>query len=182
MNRMTGIGPYLTAACAVIALWAGGPASSRTATAPESTPRVTVTYANPQNFSENREFGMQNRYQGTDYLQALQAHLIKRATQMLPPGERLEVTITDIKLAGAYEPWRGPRMSYVRIMKDTYPPSIELTFKLIGTDGTVSRQGSRTLRNPGYLHSGLATPSNTDPLRYDKALLDSWLRRGPEGL
>ena len=96
MNRMTGIGPYLTAACAVIALWAGGPASSRTATAPESTPRVTVTYANPQNFSENREFGMQNRYQGTDYLRALQAHLIKRATRMRPPGERLEVSITYI--------------------------------------------------------------------------------------
>lgn len=182
MNRMAGISPYLTATCAVIALWAGGLASTRAAAVPDSAPRVTVAYANPQDFSENREFGAQNRYRGTDYLQILQAHLVKRATPMLPPGARLEVTITDIKLAGAYEPWHGPRMYYVRIMKDTYPPRIDLIFKLIDADGTVSRQGSRTLRNLGYLHSGLATSGNTDPLRYDKALLDSWLRRGPEGL
>ena len=182
MNRMAGISPYLIVACAIIALWSGGLASTRAAALPDSASRVTVTYANPQNFSENREFGMQNRYQGIDYLQTLRAHLIKRATQMLPPGERLEVTITDIKLAGAYEPWHGPRMYYVRIMKDVYPPRIELTFKLIGADGAVSRQGSRTLRNLGYLQSGLATSGNSDPLRYDKALLDNWLRRGPAGL
>lgn len=182
MNRTAGTRCYLLAACAIIALWAGGLASARAAATPDSTPRVTVTYANPQNFSENREFGAQDRYQGTDYLRVLQAHLIKRATAMLPPGARLEVTITDLKLAGAYEPWRGPRMYYVRIMRDTYPPRIELTFKLIGADGSVLREGSRTLRNLGYLHSAPAAPSNTDPLRYDKALLDSWLRRGPEGL
>jgi hypothetical protein len=182
MNRMAGISPYLTAVCAIIALWSGGPAAPRAAALPDTAPRVTGTNANPQNISENPEFGRQNRYQDANYLEALQAHLIKRATQMLPPGERLEVTITDIKLAGAYEPWHGPRMYYVRIMKDTYPPRIDLTFKLIGADGTVSRQGSRTLRNLGYLHSGLATSGNSDPLRYDKALLDSWLRRGPEGL
>lgn len=182
MSRMTGMGAYMAAACAVIAFCAGGLAPTRAAAATDAASRVTVTYADPQNFSENRAFGTQDRYTGTNYLDALRAHLIQRATRMLAPGERLEVTITDIKLAGAYEPWRGPRMSYVRIMKDVYPPRIDLTFKLFGADGSVLRQGSRTLRNLGYLQSGLMTLGNTDPLRYDKALLDRWLGRGARNL
>lgn len=182
MSRMTGVGAYMAAACAVVACCAGGLAPTRAAAATDAASRVTVTYADPQNFSENREFGMQHRYTDTDYLAALRTHLSQRAARMLAPGERLEVTLTDIKLAGAYEPWRGPRMSYVRIMKDVYPPRIDLTFKLLGADGTVLRQGSRRLRNLGYLHSGLTTPGNTDPLRYDKALLDQWLGRGARNL
>lgn len=181
MSRMTGLGAYMAATCAVIAFCAGGVAPTRAA-AVDAAPRVTVTYANPQNFSENREFGMQHRYTDTNYLEALRTHLIDRATRMLAPDERLEVTITDIKLAGAYEPWRGPRMSYVRIMKDVYPPRIDLAFKLIGADGSVLRQGARTLRNLGYLHGGLAASGSTDPLRYDKALLDQWLGRGAQNL
>ncbi len=182
MQRVTGISPYLAALCAIIALGGGGLTTARAAAAVDPAPQVTVSYDNPENFSENREFGPQDRFQSVSYLQALQTHLIKRATRILGPGELLEVTITDIKLAGAYEPWLGPRMSYVRIMKDVYPPRIELAFKLTGADGSVLREGSRTLRNLSYLHSGLATRSDTDPLRYDKALLDQWLQRGTENL
>lgn len=182
MSDMIGMNPYATAALVVIALWAGGLLAGRANATPASAPRVSVTYADPQNFTENRTFGMQNRINGTRYLEPLKDHLIKRATRMLPPGERLEVTITDIKLAGAYEPWHGASMSHVRIMKDVYPPRIDLTFKLLNADGAVLREGSRTLRDIGFLRSGLTTPGNTDPLRYDKALLNDWLRRGPEGL
>ncbi|MEO8777829.1 MAG: DUF3016 domain-containing protein [Rhodanobacter sp.] len=152
------------------------------AAAPASAARVSVTYADPEKFSEVREFGEQDRFNNTDYLKSLKSHLIKRATKMLPAGDRLEVTITDIKLAGGFEPWHGPNFRYVRFMKDVYPPRIDLTFKLIGSDGKVLREGSRKLRNLGYLQSGLAMPTDTDPLRYDKGLLDSWLRKGPEKL
>jgi hypothetical protein len=150
--------------------------------APAADARVSVTYANPENFSEVREFGQQDRLNDSNYLKPLKAHLIKRAEKMLPAGDRLEVTITDIKLAGGYEPWRGPNLMHVRFMKDIYPPRIDLTFKLIGSNGTVLREGSRKLRNMGYLQSGLARPGDTDPLRYDKGLLDSWLRKGLDKL
>lgn len=182
MSRVTGITRLAAAMCAVVALLAGNLEATQAAAAAESAPRVTVTYVNPQNFSEAREFGQQDRFRSVDYLGSLQTHLIKRATRMLPPDQRLEVTVTDIKLAGSYEPWRGPRMNDVRIMKDVYPPRIDLTFKLTGADGAVLREGSRTLRNLGYLHSGLANRGDTDPLRYDKTLLDDWLRRGPDAL
>lgn len=182
MKRVTGMGPCLVAACAVFALWAGGLTASRAAQTPAAAPQVTVTYDAPENFSENRDFGPQNRFQSNNYLDVLQAYLTQRATRILAPGERLEITITDIKLAGAYEPWLGPRMSYVRIMKDVYPPRIDLNFKLTGADGTVLRQGTRTLRDLNYLRGRVATRYATDPLRHDKALLDQWLERGTQHL
>lgn len=57
--------------------------------------RVQVAFQNPQNFAEEREFGMQNRSLHKDYLETLKTYLVKRATAKLAPGQRLQVTITD---------------------------------------------------------------------------------------
>ncbi|HWU76514.1 MAG TPA: DUF3016 domain-containing protein [Rhodanobacter sp.] len=189
MKRSIGMSQRNIAFQIAIALCAGSPLFSlatampaaATATSPADA-RVSVTYVNPEKFSEATEFNQQDSYNGSRYLESLKAFLIKRAAKMLPAGDRLEVTITDIKLAGAYEPWHGPNFRYVRFMKDVYPPRIDLQFKLVGSDGQVLREGSRKLRNLGYLQSGLTRPNDTDPLRYDKGLLDSWLRRGPDKL
>ena len=190
MTRMTGIHPCSFVALLALAT-AGGLAPAMAAAAPPLTiavgepvpgARVTVNYVNPEEFSEVKEFGQQDRFNRTDYLKPLKAYLIERATKMLPAGDRLEVSITDIKLAGGYEPWHGAQLMHVRFMKDIYPPRMDLSFKLIGSNGEVLREGSRKLRNLGYLQSGMMRPTDTDPLRYDKALIDSWLRRGPENL
>jgi hypothetical protein len=189
MKRMADVSLFSLVALAAFAMAVAGlaPALATAASAPapmgaDAPPadaRVSVTYVNPENFSEVREFGQQDRLNDSNYLEPLKAHLIKQAGKMLPAGDRLEVTITDIKLAGGYEPWHGPNLMHVRFMKDVYPPRIDLTFKLTDSNGTVLREGSRKLRNLGYLQSGVARPGDTDPLRYDKGLLDSWLRRGP---
>lgn len=155
-------------------------AAPATSTSPISAQeRVTVTYVHPHQFTESRQTGFGHRYNHGDYLGKLKAYLIRRATPMLQPGQHLAIAITDIDLAGGYEPWRGPQWNDVRFMRDVYPPRIDLDFKLTGADGRIIRQGTRKLRDLGYLHDLPASPSDTDSLRYDKALLDRWLRRGP---
>jgi hypothetical protein len=141
--------------------------------------QVTVTYNHPHQFTESKLAGFGHRYDHGDYLKKLKAYLVRKATPMLKPGQRLVVTITDIRLAGGYEPWRGPDWSDVRIMSDAYPPRIALRFKLTNAQGKVVRKGERKLNGLGYLHDQPASPGNTDPLRYDKGLLDRWLRGGP---
>ena len=190
MKRMTGIHPCSFAALLAIATAGSlvptaavaGPPPAAAAGESDAATRVSVNYVNPEEFSEVKEFGQQDRFNGTNYLKPLKAYLIDRASRILPPGERLEVSITDIKLAGGYEPWHGAQLMHVRFMKDVYPPRMDLSFRLIGSNGEVLREGSRKLRNLGYLQSGITRASDTDPLRYDKALIDSWLRRGPENL
>ena len=179
MKTMSTMKRWGFAVLAAAAIGIGAPSAATAATAAPPDARVQVTFQNPQNFAEAREFGMQDRWLHNDYLETLKAYLIKRATSILEPGQRLQVTITDIKLAGAFEPWRGPQWGYVRMMRDMYPPRIDLDFTLTNGNGKVLRQGSRKLRNLSYLNSGVGMSGNTDSLRYDKALLDRWLRRGP---
>jgi hypothetical protein len=138
--------------------------------------RVQVAWAPTEKLSEVRDHPQWRGWLKPDEWQRmLSEHLRKRADVVLPPGERLEVTIDDIKLAGDYEPWRGPNLEDVRIMKDIYPPRLDLHYRLLGADGAPIRSGENKLRDMGYLQRTL--PSSNDPLRYDKRQIDEWLRK-----
>ena len=76
--------------------------------------------------------------------------------------------------AGSFEPWRGPQAADVRIVRDIYPPRIDLRFKLLDADGKLLREGSRQLRDATFMMRPDLYPN--DPLRYEKTLLDDWLR------
>ena len=181
MKRMARSHRGTIAILAALALWLGSiaPLSAAAVTPAESS--VSVAYVNPEQFAENRLYGRQDRFNRIDYLAQLKAYLIKQGQAVLKPGQSLHVDITDIRLAGAYEPWRGPQWSYVRIMRDIYSPRIDLDFRLVDQDGNVLRDGKRVLRDLDYLHSGVPSATGAS-LYYDKALLRRWLRRGPDKL
>jgi hypothetical protein len=143
---------------------------------------VTVTYDHPERFTETREEkALAPSRASNDYLATLKTYIEKRGAKMLPAGQHLDVVITDVDRAGSYEPWRGPRLSEVRIIKDIYPPRINLSFKLLDAQGKVIREGTRTLRDLGFLTSDTAA-ARDDSLRYEKRMIDRWLRNGPDQL
>lgn len=149
------------------------------AAAPSAKPlpdRVQVSWAPTERLSEVKDNQIGRGWlRPEEWQRSLSEYLRKRADIVLPEGQRLEVTIDDIKLAGAYEPWRGPDLQDVRIMKDVYPPRVDLHYRLLAADGTSIREGDNKLRDMGYLQRTL--PFSNDPLRYDKRLIDDWLRK-----
>lgn len=143
---------------------------------------ASVRYDHPENFTETREvqaFAPMRADSG--YLATLKAYIEKRAAAMLPEGERLDIVITDIDRAGSYLPTAG-RPNPVRIIKDTYPPRINLHFRLLDSRGKTIREGDRRLVGLGFMYDSVGTLSDSDPLRYEKHLVDRWLRRGPAKL
>jgi hypothetical protein len=138
--------------------------------------RVAVQWSDPAKFSEIRGSGNRSEAERGDWVTDLARHLRKSAERRLPGDERLEVTITDIRRAGNYEPWRGIHYNDVRILRDLYWPRIALDFKLMRADGSVVAEGQRVLSDPSYLGSA-STTSEGDPLRYEKQLIDRWVRR-----
>lgn len=140
--------------------------------------RVQVAWAPTAKLSEVRDNPIWRGWlKPEDWQRMLSEHLRKRADVVLPPGERLEVTVDDIKLAGDYEPWRGPNLQDVRIMKDIYPPRLDLHYRLLGADGAPIREGENKLRDMAYLERTLPASDTNDPLRYDKRMIDDWLRK-----
>lgn len=138
---------------------------------------VQVQWSDPAQFTELRNSTNRWEAERGDWVTTLAEHLQKSATRQLPPGQKLDVTITDIKRAGDFEPWHRANLDDVRFMRDIYPPRISLQFTLSDANGQVLDQGERKLSDTAYLMNSGLLRSNTDPLRYEKRLLDDWLRR-----
>ncbi|MGV8961061.1 MAG: DUF3016 domain-containing protein [Stenotrophomonas sp.] len=136
---------------------------------------VQVQWNDPAQFTELRQSTNRFEAQRGDWVTQLAEYLQKSAVRQLPAGQRLDVTITDIKRAGDFEPWRGANLSDVRFIRDIYPPRITLQFKLMDANDHVISEGERKLTDNGYLMSS-GMRNDTDPLRYEKRVLDDWLR------
>ena len=142
---------------------------------PESGP-VNVTWDDPMTFSEIRESN--NRWASTDgnWLEELAKFMRTRAQPYLAPGERLDLTIIDVKRAGRFSPGRGPDLGEIRIVTERYPPRMTVHFRRYGANGAILAEGERKLTDQAFLLN--ASPINsTDPLRYEKRMVDTWLRR-----
>lgn len=142
---------------------------------------VDVSWSDPAQFGDLRY--THNRWEAAqgDWVRQLAEHVRKSATKQLRPGETLQVNITDITRAGEYEPWHGINFDHVRIIRDRYPPRMELSYTLYGADGQVLAQGDSKLRDFGFM-MGSSPLNQTDPLRYEKRMIDDWTRRelGPK--
>src|SRR5690348_8532907 len=92
------------------------------AAGPKTLPRAEVIFFHPDKFTDAAD-GPRGSDIGRDSnLEQLKDYLVDRANVYIPEGQKLEVTITDVDLAGEVEPWRGPRFQDTRIVKDIYSP------------------------------------------------------------
>lgn len=134
---------------------------------------VTVTYQEPDKFTDVRSDvggGTEERY-----LDELSAHLQKTAGRYLKDGQKLEVTITDIDLAGDFFPTRAD-LSHVRIVKEIHIPKVALSFKLTDASGQVLKEGERRLSDMNFMNN-IGLVDRNLPLFYDKALLTNWVEK-----
>lgn len=145
------------------------------ASKPASAPKAEVVYVAPEKFTDVRD-----SYTGSDAgrdatLDQMREYFIDEANRFLPDGTKLFVSVTDVDLAGDFEPWRGPRWDDVRIVKDIYPPRISLSFRVTDASGQLVKEGKRDLRDLAFMMK-LSVGFRDDPLRNEKALIDDWFR------
>ncbi len=161
---------------AILATAVGLGSSASAADSAQTEQRVEVVYTNPEKFTDVKDSSMQSERARDDYLRLLKEHLQERVPQQIPEGTKLTITISDVDMAGDFEPWRGVQFHDVRIVKEIYPPRINLSYKLTDASGAVIKEGEEQLRDTSFMLTTTPIPSN-DSLRYEKALLDNWLRR-----
>lgn len=138
---------------------------------------VTVRWSDPAGFSELRSSHNRREAARGNWVVTLAEHLQQRAAARLPDGQHMDITITDIQRAGSFEPWLSPDMSHVRMMRDIYPPRMTLDVRITGQDGQVLSEGQYRLSDMNYLHSAPLTVNSSDPLRHEKRMIDTWVRR-----
>ena len=78
----------------------------------------------------------------------------------------------DVDLAGLVEPWHY-RLPYdVRVLRSVTWPSVKLRYRLVQGEQVLA-SGDETISDMNYLEHPNAY-STTDPLRYEKWMLDEW--------
>ena len=138
-------------------------------------PAVEVKFGDLSKFSDLRVSVWTTDKERESLAQELRRHIETVAPGRLPPGTRLDLTIKDVDMAGEYPPVTGPASRDIRVIKDVYPPRIDLDFRLTRADGSIEREGSRELRDAGFLWA--QSPLTRDTLAFEKSLLDGWLQR-----
>jgi hypothetical protein len=143
------------------------------ATKPAPVQRAEVVYVDPDKFTDVRD-----SYTGTDagrddLLDQLRDHVLDQARRKLPEGYKLFMSVTDVDLAGDFEPWRGPRWDDIRIVKDIYPPRMVFSFRLTDPTGRVVKEGNRDLRDNAFMMK-ITMAFRDDPLRHEKQMIDDW--------
>src|SRR5690606_1271097 len=134
---------------------------------------VRVAFVEPERFTDIATSPV-NASEREANLRELRRPIERRAGARLAEGQGLEVTITDIDMAGQAEPWRA-RAPEMRIVRDVYPPRIDVRFRLVDGEGMVLRSGQRSLRDPMFMARG--GRYDGERLKFEKALLDDWIER-----
>jgi hypothetical protein len=141
------------------------------ARAQEDPQRVVVTIEHPETYTDAALYGERGRNPRMPAMDGIRKHIEGLAARRLPAGQKLTVDVLDIDLAGRFEPMRALAAD-VRILRDTDWPRIRLRYTLEG-NGVVRSSREETLIDQSFrTHAAFYAP--TDPLRYEKAMLDDW--------
>jgi hypothetical protein len=137
--------------------------------------RVEVVFIQPEKFTDCRDEHLDTGRSREPILAQIRTTMEKLGERYLPAGNRLEIRVTNIDLAGEFEPWHQTFNEDIRFVRDIYPPRIELEFRLLDSDGKVIREDKCRLQDNGFLMSG--SFPDTDALRYEKEMLRTWMVR-----
>ena len=128
---------------------------------------VTVTFVKPDDYADvprnaiDRDRTLQDF---KDYFTSL--------NKKLPPGQNLKIEVLDIDLAGRLYPRRNGADD-IRVLRGAADwPHMHLRYTL-EQDGQVLRSGDEQISNMSY-EMRLNHYSDSDPLRYEKQMLDDW--------
>ncbi len=135
---------------------------------------VQVTFEEPENYRDI-DYGDGNTRRGIKvHIPILEKHIIKQSKRYLKDGQNLTMIITDVDLAGDYEPWRSPNFDDIRIVISIYPPRISFSFGLKDADGNVLSSGEENLVDMNFQYR--LRSRTYDELFYDKEMITDWMR------
>ena len=140
-----------------------------------ATSNVEVSYVNPQKFQDAGIHGTRGTKDVGRTLDALTKHFEKQGDRYLKPGQSLKIEVLDVDLAGRVEWWRT-QFYDARILRTIDSPAIKLRYTL-NENGQTLRSGEEWVRDLDYLWGINPRFHRYDELRYEKVMLDDWMKK-----
>ena len=136
---------------------------------------LSVSFIDPQSYTDA---AYSHPYASEKDLAAVESditrHLTRLAERKLAPGDSLKIEVLDIDLAGRFEPFRFNGQE-IRVVRDITWPRMTLRYTL-SHDDRILASGEERLADMNFMMS-VNMYSSSDPLRYEKPMLDDWFDR-----
>jgi len=136
---------------------------------------AVVNWADPANYKDVRASGgSQEKFQARTFAQL--AGTIQTLADTLPEGQKLEMTVSDLDLAGEVQ-FSGARTQYqdLRVVKEMYPAKITFHYRLLDASGRVLEEGDEKLLSR-WMGASTRTGSS-ESLEIEKRMLGNWFKR-----
>lgn len=139
---------------------------------------LKIEWSNPNEFRDADYYYNGGPKSKEIVLNNLERYFKRQAERRLPEGYVLNMKVTELDLAGDFEPWHTGAWDDVRIIKTIYPAIIEFDYQLVDADGKVVSEGSERLREtmiPQSMSAEFLGRSELYP--YVKTLVRDWMRK-----
>lgn len=137
-----------------------------------ATADVTVQFVEPQRYADAGGYGIEAQRN----LASIERHLLSLGKRCLPAGQRLDIRIFDIDLAGRHEWWRAGAYD-LRVMRSITWPRMDIQYVWTDEQGQPLADQRERVSDIDYLTRSAFLRFDSDPLVYDKAMLDEWFER-----
>lgn len=135
----------------------------------EADDRVTVEFAEPDRYLDA---GDRPRDKERN-LNSIEGFLAAEVGRCLHEGERVEIRVFDIDLAGRFEWWHRPEG--VRILRNIDFPRMKLEYELFDADGQVADERREWITDMDYLDRGTRLPPRR-ALVHEERMIRDWAR------
>ncbi|MBI3285405.1 MAG: DUF3016 domain-containing protein [Burkholderiales bacterium] len=137
---------------------------------------VKVSWHEPEKFTDIRPNGYETR-------DAFQQRVFKEFDQMfaaqaqrLADGYLLEVTVTDLDLAGEVRPLFARTLNDIRVVKELYWPRMSFRYTLKDPQGKQLAAGKEDLKDMNFMMRAGVTPGYTS-FGYEEHMLRDWFHK-----
>jgi hypothetical protein len=134
-----------------------------------------VTWQAPEKYSDIRP--------GNDTRDAFQARVFKELevvftdlAKQLPDAYQLEITVTDLDLAGDVNGMYGDRFRDIRVIKELYWPRMSLSYALKNPDNALIASGKDDIKDMNFM-SRISIPSGNTNFIYEETMLRDWFAK-----
>jgi hypothetical protein len=137
-----------------------------------SSPKATVVFQHPDKFTDIKDMNDASDKGELGMLGILGQEILRTADDLVPAGDHLTMTFTDVKYAGQL-----PLMSELdetRILRGRFPPHYKFSYQVTNSSGQVIKQGNVDLLDIDYPLK-MSRADDPGPLRVDKVEIDDWL-------
>ncbi|ANH67876.1 DUF3016 domain-containing protein [Mitsuaria sp. 7] len=131
--------------------------------------QAEVNFIKPESFSDIGWVGVDR----DNAMKQLEDHFKALAARELP-GKQLKIDVTDVDLAGEVEP--HVRTDRLRILRSVTIPRMSFTYTL-SENGQVLKSGKADLKDMDYQNGVGNRYFDSEPLRYEKKMIDDWMAR-----